>query len=215
MKFFKVTLGIALIFVVAFFVVMFLSKKDTTDGPVACTEEAMLCPDGSYVGRTGPSCQFAACPPITEPVVPPENTADVWDTSTNTSSGISFSYPAALMAQYIHPVEWPPQVEVLAEAYSCKESGSAVLPEGQTKQKTIQNTSYCVTEESEGAAGTIYTKYSYQFAEATQTVKLSFTLKAVQCANYDEPQKTACESERASFDIDALSDKIAKTIRVE
>ena len=28
----------------------------------ACTEEAKLCPDGSYVGRTGPSCAFAACP---------------------------------------------------------------------------------------------------------------------------------------------------------
>ena len=28
----------------------------------ACTMEAMLCPDGSYVSRTGPNCEFAACP---------------------------------------------------------------------------------------------------------------------------------------------------------
>ncbi len=28
---------------------------------VACTEEAMMCPDGSYIGRTGPDCQFV-CP---------------------------------------------------------------------------------------------------------------------------------------------------------
>ncbi len=28
----------------------------------ACTTEAMRCPDGSYVGRTGPDCEFAACP---------------------------------------------------------------------------------------------------------------------------------------------------------
>lgn len=28
----------------------------------ACTEEAKLCPDGSAVGRTGPNCEFAACP---------------------------------------------------------------------------------------------------------------------------------------------------------
>ncbi len=28
----------------------------------ACTMEAKLCPDGSYVGRTGPDCAFAACP---------------------------------------------------------------------------------------------------------------------------------------------------------
>ena len=28
----------------------------------ACTQEAKLCPDGSYVGRTGPNCEFAPCP---------------------------------------------------------------------------------------------------------------------------------------------------------
>ncbi len=32
------------------------------DTPVACTEEAKVCPDGSSVGRTGPDCEFAACP---------------------------------------------------------------------------------------------------------------------------------------------------------
>jgi len=29
---------------------------------VACTEEALLCPDGSGVGRGGPNCKFAPCP---------------------------------------------------------------------------------------------------------------------------------------------------------
>lgn len=29
---------------------------------VACTMEAKLCPDGSYVGRVGPDCEFAPCP---------------------------------------------------------------------------------------------------------------------------------------------------------
>lgn len=28
----------------------------------ACTMEAKLCPDGSYVGRTGPKCEFSECP---------------------------------------------------------------------------------------------------------------------------------------------------------
>lgn len=27
-----------------------------------CTADAKMCPDGSYVGRVGPSCEFAACP---------------------------------------------------------------------------------------------------------------------------------------------------------
>jgi hypothetical protein len=29
---------------------------------VACTLDAKLCPDGSYVGREGPNCEFRACP---------------------------------------------------------------------------------------------------------------------------------------------------------
>lgn len=36
-----------------------------TPTPIACTMEAKQCPDGSYVGRTGPKCEFAECPAIT------------------------------------------------------------------------------------------------------------------------------------------------------
>ncbi|HEV7424325.1 MAG TPA: hypothetical protein VGO21_04000 [Candidatus Paceibacterota bacterium] len=31
---------------------------------VACTMEAKLCPNGSYVGRSGPKCEFAQCPTV-------------------------------------------------------------------------------------------------------------------------------------------------------
>ena len=31
-------------------------------GEVACTADAKQCPDGSFVGRTGPDCSFAPCP---------------------------------------------------------------------------------------------------------------------------------------------------------
>ncbi len=31
----------------------------------ACTMEAKICPDGSTVGRSGPKCEFAECPPST------------------------------------------------------------------------------------------------------------------------------------------------------
>ena len=29
---------------------------------VSCTKESKLCPDGSYVGRQGPDCEFTICP---------------------------------------------------------------------------------------------------------------------------------------------------------
>ncbi|PIX90274.1 MAG: hypothetical protein COZ29_00885, partial [Candidatus Moranbacteria bacterium CG_4_10_14_3_um_filter_45_9] len=39
---------------------------DVVPGNDACTLEAMLCPDGSAVGRTGSRCEFAPCPSLSE-----------------------------------------------------------------------------------------------------------------------------------------------------
>jgi hypothetical protein len=39
-------------------------------GRVACTQEAMICPDGSAVGRTGPKCEFAPCPSYSTSTTP-------------------------------------------------------------------------------------------------------------------------------------------------
>src|SRR3989344_1795585 len=40
----------------------FYSKTVRGTEEIACTMEALLCPDGSGVGRTGPKCEFSACP---------------------------------------------------------------------------------------------------------------------------------------------------------
>lgn len=53
-----------------------------TPTPVAtaCTQDAKLCPDGSYVSRTGPRCEFAQCPSGT-PTIPaptPNYTGSFW-----------------------------------------------------------------------------------------------------------------------------------------
>lgn len=37
-------------------------NKPEESEQVVCTMDAKLCPDGSYVGRTGPKCEFAPCP---------------------------------------------------------------------------------------------------------------------------------------------------------
>lgn len=34
---------------------------------VACTADARMCPDGSYVGRVGPNCEFKSCPELRAP----------------------------------------------------------------------------------------------------------------------------------------------------
>lgn len=53
---------IALILVAAFWFMNVRVARAPVNGGYVCTQDAKLCPDGSYVGRTGPDCQFAACP---------------------------------------------------------------------------------------------------------------------------------------------------------
>ena len=38
------------------------NKANTGSEPIFCTQDVKLCLDGSYVGRTGPKCDFRDCP---------------------------------------------------------------------------------------------------------------------------------------------------------
>src|SRR3989338_5053959 len=55
-------IGIVLLTAVAGYFVVNRQTDEPT--PIACTQEAKLCPDGSAVGRTGPNCEFAECPGV-------------------------------------------------------------------------------------------------------------------------------------------------------
>lgn len=54
-------------------------NSSADSGQIACTMEAKMCPDGSYVGRTGPKCEFAPCPS--------------WETYRNEQYGYQIQYP--------------------------------------------------------------------------------------------------------------------------
>jgi len=179
--------------------------------PIVCTQEAKLCPDGSYVGRTGPKCEFAVCPEI----------PNGWKVFTDTKTGISFQYPEELSTQYITKVDWPSVISVISQPFSCTEAGSEVLPAGKTAQQVIDGRTYCVTRESEGAAGSTYTSYTYATSinpnnssqAGNETIIFTFSFRFVQCANYDDPQKTVCENERIAFNVDNLIGQIVKTLK--
>lgn len=84
---------LVIILIVAVLTTAFLFiKKDSlkNDLPVACTEEAKICPDGSAVGRSGPLCEFAKCPEVVttsdtsktkDVVLKVRETVKVWDLS--------------------------------------------------------------------------------------------------------------------------------------
>ncbi len=165
----------------------------TRPEPVACTLDAKQCPDGSWVGRVVPKCEFAVCPA-------PDMDISSWKSKT-TAEGVSFRYPEKLTTKYIYVQEWPPQIEVKIAQFFCAEP-----------LKKINSRDYCIGTQTEGAAGSIYTTYTYNTMQNDRLVSLRFTLRYVQCGNYGEPQKSGCEIERNAFNVDALADRIVQTV---
>lgn len=67
-------------------------KKNPPSGEQrVCAQDAKQCPDGSYVNRTGPNCEFSPCPK-SSPTPPIDPTAN-WKTYINLKYGYSIKYP--------------------------------------------------------------------------------------------------------------------------
>ncbi len=82
-----------------------------------------------------------------------------------------------------------------------------------TSKKNLGGQNVCENIMSEGAAGSIYTTYNYSWARGGQTVSLSFTLRMVQCDNYDDPNKSECKQERANFDPESLASEMIGNVK--
>jgi hypothetical protein len=142
------------------------------------------------------------------------DTSGGWKTYSDSVLGVSFKYPETIPTIYIHTVDWPPKMSIINGSFICTNNGSEVALAGKTESKLISSNTYCVTKESEGAAGSVYTKYIYVTSKKDKIVTLVFTLRAVQCANYDDSQKIECENERTRFDIDSVINNIFTTIQL-
>lgn len=62
-----IPLIILILIIIALLIKIFYSESKPLTDQRACTEEAMICPDGSAVGRTGPNCEFKPCPSVNKP----------------------------------------------------------------------------------------------------------------------------------------------------
>ncbi len=125
-----------------------------------------------------------------------------------TTTEYAIQYPADLELDYIDMVDWPPEVELSAGEFTCEE-------DDETESVTVQGNEYCRTMTTEGAAGSIYTEYSYAFADGEGTATLSFSTRTPQCANYEADKMEDCEAEVEDFDVDVLVNSMARTLMVE
>lgn len=110
----------------------------------------------------------------------------------------------SLNLTYVTTVDWPPVARLDASAYSCTEAGTPTDRTGETRKVTLDGKEWCRTVVTEGAAGSVFHQYAYTTAEQNQTLAVTFSVRMPQCANYDEPQQTACETEQEAFDPDSV-----------
>ena len=111
--------------------------------------------------------------------------------------------------------DWSACREGTGHSYPHADRRTVTAGAGQTVKKMVGGKEYCITTESEGAAGSIFLQYTYTFGFDSKTAVATFSLREVQCGNYDDPQKTECETERKSFNVDTVLAQMLKTVRVE
>ncbi len=203
-------IGFFIVLVLVLIYVVFIKKEPANNHnnnpeQVFCTMEAKECPDGSYVGRSGPNCEFAPCPSFIKPAT--------WRDLTDAQQKIVFSYPIDLGQKYISPEEWPPKLSVSQADFVCQATAETSSQASRVSERQINGQTYCISAESEGAAGTTYTSYIYTTQRAGRLISLAFTLRYPQCLNYDNPEQTACIDERQNFDIDGLLDQMMSSVR--
>ncbi|MFA6467055.1 MAG: hypothetical protein WCV71_04305 [Patescibacteria group bacterium] len=135
-----------------------------------------------------------------------------WLTFEDKEQKISWLYPEKLSANFISSQTWPPRVSLSNMAYKCPvtEAGSS-LPD-RTMERQVDDRTYCVTATSEGAAGSVFTDYTYSRVRDGKLINITFALRYPQCDNYDDTQKSACKGERETFDLDSVIDKIAQSL---
>jgi hypothetical protein len=198
-------LGIVLLIIVG----VFIYRADTRNGETSvCTQEAMICPDGSSVGRTGPNCEFAPCPGVPAAL----NPASGWTLATLPAAELQYHYPASLETTYVSLIDWPPTLRIVDEAFSCIEAGDVIASAGKTELKHLEGADFCVTSEGEGAAGSTYIQYAYAMPLASSTAILTFGTRMPQCMNYDEPERSACTNQQQSTNIDSLAARVLLTV---
>ena len=136
---------------------------------------------------------------------------------TNLKAGFKYLdnlYIDEKISEYVHLQEWPPTLSISTDTYKCDVSGNQVMQGGLTYTKNVDGMDLCATVQSEGAAGSTYTTYTYKknYPDQNKIAIFKFVIRAPQCGNYDQPMSTNCEKEKQLFNADNMTAKVFKTL---
>jgi hypothetical protein len=194
----KTLLGIIIIAMVVIGILVYGVQKAFTptksggNHQTACTQEAKQCPDGSYVSRVAPSCDFAQCP-----------TTPAMKTYTDSTNGFSFQYPESLRTDFAS-FQFPPKAVVskTADANGC---AGTPLGEGaglKESKVSMNGINVCLATSSGVGAGQLYNEYDYTFKHNTIYVTLQYVVHTSNgCSAYMGTNKYAgCQDFMAHYD---------------
>jgi hypothetical protein len=144
--------------------------------------------------------------PVTSDVAPVDQVSVTSSPSTSSAKQTPELVLAVspLATTYITPIVWPPVSRTSTDSYECVETDNQTAETEATTVTMIKGKEWCRTMVSEGAAGSQYVTHTYQTAHGDGSRVVTFTLRAVQCGAYDEPQQSVCVEERAQFNPDAV-----------
>lgn len=149
-------------------------------------------------------------PVATEQETVATSVPDTWFVTATLAA--QFRHPESIGGTYLGAENWPPTVEFIDVPFSCEVSDATSSDAAKTELRTIGGHQYCVSEVREGAAGSVYIRYTYAFPEASKTALMTFALQMPRCENYTGEEQAACEEEQAAFDPDSVVDRMAGSL---
>jgi hypothetical protein len=111
--------------------------------------------------------------------------------------------------EYPELESWPENGEI-----KCLETPSESSLPLRMRKMEINGQKYCVGASSEGAAGSVYTQYSYTTVIEGNVYLINFVARYPNCDNYPEKENTECQTERERFNLDILVDREIEKMRL-
>ncbi len=174
----------------------------------ACTMEAKTCPDGSFVGRTGPNCEFALCPTKTTN----------WKVYNNAEYNFELSYPEDFFdpeqqpkllvgdCNYdVFPDQCPNINNIVAQDMALSGGDVSAIKNNLSnlgywdvsgQQQTINDVQYCLYATGDAAAGHAFNYYYYATVKNQKCLVVYMATATENCDFYLplEPGNTEQES---------------------